>query len=119
MSTTRTMKRQQQRIQVKKNTRFNISEEELKLIIEKALEEERAVRKKAINETSNCIASAFFMSLHDTFGFGQKRLERLHNKTLSIFNDVVDGHLTVDDIQSRLKNKGVDFKLIGEGNKGN
>ena len=114
MGTIRTMKRQEKRSDIKKNTRFSVSAAELNVIIETALKEERAVRKKAINETSNCIASVFFMSLHDEFGFGQKRLERLHNKTLSIFNDVVDGHLTVDDIQSKLKEHNVDFKLIGE-----
>jgi hypothetical protein len=114
MGNARTMKRQQERQEAKKVKKYWMTQQDIDnaiAIASKKLEEEN---KEKICDLANTISVAYIMILHDKFGFGQKRLERVHINAFKIFYDIKNKIITPELIKEWFDEKGIDYKLMQE-----
>jgi hypothetical protein len=92
----RSERRRQQKEQSKDQVRYNLSKADIKKIKDEAMTE-------AIDKAFILMLGLPVMVLHDKFGFGAKRLERLTDEVLELYDSYNKGFLTLDDIMNTLK----------------
>lgn len=72
----------------------------------------RQLKKEWTNKSIDLITMMFLMALHDEFGWGEKRLERVLTKVDSLAEHIHEKRLTIYDIQKTIKEEtGLDYKL--------
>ena len=114
MGNARTIKRQQAREEAKNKKVYTMTRQDVDNAIKIASKKIEKENQEYISELANTVAVAYIMTLHDKFGFGQKRLERVHVNTFKIFNDISSGYITSADIKEWFDEKGIDYKLMQE-----
>jgi hypothetical protein len=112
MGNSRTMKRQAERQKKKDNTKYWVTKEEIlqtsNSIFKDMFDKERQETRKKMNN----VIGAFFMALHDEFGFSNKRLNRQFEKTKSILDSIYDGDITGQDVADWLEDKDINYKIM-------
>ena len=104
------MNRQQRRNYAK----GKISDKELKsILIAEAAEKSNQLRRKTVSLTIQNYSALIFLILHDKFGFGPKRLQRLEVETQELSDSINKGYLKISDILELLKNEcGIDLTRV-------
>jgi hypothetical protein len=59
-------------------------------------------RKEVLNKLANDYSAVVALCLRDKLGFGHKRAARFLRSVSTMFNDLQDGHLTIEDIKATL-----------------
>ena len=92
---------------------YNISEDQVRNIAQRATDIRiEEVRVETIKWSTNCLLSAFVISLHHTMGYGITRLERVMSEVDNQFKAVREGTITEKDILQCAADIGV---IIQEG----
>lgn len=63
------------------------------------------IQKQTINYTIELLGSIMCLALHDEFGFGKKRLEKLFEKMTYFFNDFEAGIISSDDMKEVIEDE--------------
>jgi len=71
-------------------------------------------RKEAVQFATTRALGAFIVALHDEFGFGQTRLERLLKEVSATFECVAAGTVTLDELTDLCESFGI---VLQEGDK--
>ena len=90
--------RQWQHRQAVKNPpapRYDISQSAIMKIVNDAIIEDR---KKTVNR----LYAVFALALHDEYGFGKERLQKVLARTASHFDCVMQGHVTEKEIMEEV-----------------
>lgn len=63
------------------------------------------IQKQTINYTVELLGSIICLALHDEFGFGKKRLEKLFKKMTYFYNDFEAGILSSEDMKEIIEDE--------------
>lgn len=93
----------------KKTPTYNVSQAQLQHAIKKELED---AKKLAIHETTSAVVSVMLVSLHDEFGFGRVRLQRLLERFQNTYECILtDPLVKIEDfIQLCYDDYGIDIR---------
>lgn len=74
------------------------------------------IKKNAANELTAYIIAALAITARDELDFGKKRILKLEKRFLNQFNALVDGRITLQDIEIALKEEcNIDFRdFVGD-----
>lgn len=100
----RLMKRQQG-IKVKERI-YTLKESDLTKLIATELD---AIKKQATKAAINALMSSVLISLHDEFGFGVSRLNKLIHKINSQYEAIESGNVNIEDFNEWAKEKGFKY----------
>lgn len=104
-------RKQKELEKVKKPPTYNLSQAQLKAIVDKEVQERlEEVKHLAINETIKGLTAAFIISLSDEFGFGIKRMSRLLDKVQNQFECIEAGTVELEDLIEWVLEFGIDIK---------
>jgi len=92
----RSERRRQQKEEEKDQVRYNLSKADIKKIKDEAMTE-------AIDKAFILMLGLPVLTMRDKFGFGPKRLERLTDEVLELYDSFNKGYLTLDDILETIK----------------
>lgn len=103
----RAEKRRLEKEEKKKEKRVMVSRRELEVLVNKELS---VAKQNIIHMTSIAVSSCFIVSLHEEYGFGAKRLERLLAKVRYNFEEIGEGKISLDDLIDKCEKFGVVVK---------
>ena len=86
---------------------YNMNQRQLQSIIDNEMQE---IKSKSINFTISAMQAAFVIALHDEFGFGPQRLERLISKVENQFDCIIEGTVELKDLIQWAEEYGVKIK---------
>ena len=87
-----------------------LAKEEIRRLAAKQIEE---ARNKTADEICSVSAVALAIAASDEFDFGKQRILRLERRFLEQFNAMVDGRITIQDIETAmLEEVGIDFNKL-------
>ena len=97
---------------------YNVSEDQMKAITQKEIEDELAkVKKAAIKWTSDCLLASFVIAMKTQYGFGVKRMARMLEEVTRQFDAVTDGAITEVDLLKCAEDYGI--RITDQGGKQN
>lgn len=73
-------------------------------------------KAEGVSEAIGMVTAAFMLQLHDKFGFGSGRLEKLLVDVDFTIDCILSGHVSFEDIKNEVENK-VNIKLIKDDRK--
>ena len=75
--------------------------------------------REHVGDCSDAVIMAYFIAIHDEFGFGAQRIERIDKVVQSIIDETVDKYDigTVFKLRRELENRGFKYTLHAERNK--
>lgn len=73
-------------------------------------------KAEGVSEAIGMVAAVFMLQLHDKFGFGSGRLEKLLVDVDFTIDCILSGHVSFEDIKNEVENK-VNIKLIKDDRK--
>lgn len=90
---------------------YNVNQSQIKDLVTKELEQQmEEVEQLAISMTTAGVTAAFIIALHDEFGFGIKRLEKILDNINSQFEAIEGGYITVEDMLEWCYDYGIDIQ---------
>jgi hypothetical protein len=95
VSLNRAERRRAQKDEIKTTKTYNLRTEELEVI-------KKDAALKAIETALNMMIALPIMVLHDKFGFGPKRTERLIDEIKKLYDSFDEGYLTIEDIKNTI-----------------
>ena len=68
-------------------------------------------REKTINFVVRCYTAALSLVMHDKWGFGKKRLNRLAKQVNNIFESFLTGDISLSDVEGALNDEGIILRI--------
>ena len=84
------------------------SNKKMAYVFKKVREEERA---KTIIFSVQAYSAAMTMVLYDKFDFTGDQLQKIATEINDIFDSILQGYVTIEEIQSTMKEEGIDISL--------
>lgn len=89
-----------------------LAHKEIRRLVNKQVDE---IRSKVGDEVSKFATAALAIAARDEFDFGKQRILKLERRFLEQFNAMVDGRITLQDIETAmLEEVGIDFNKLEE-----
>lgn len=63
------------------------------------------VKEIAVKKAVESFAVASFIVLHDKFGFGESRLKKFNSEITNLFDCIVDGYVTLEELKTEVREK--------------
>ena len=84
------------------------SNKKMAYVFKKVREEERA---KTIIFSVQAYSAAMTMVLYDKFDFTEDQLQKMATEINDIFDSILQGYVTIEEIQSTMRDEGIDISL--------
>lgn len=84
------------------------SNKKMAYVFKKVREEERA---KTIIFSVQAYSAAMTMVLYDKFDFTEDQLQKIATEINDIFDSILQGYVTIEEIQSTMRDEGIDISL--------
>lgn len=106
----RAARRRKQR-EADKSPTYNVNQSQVKTLVAKELEQQiEEVEQLAISMTTAGVTAAFIIALHDEYGFGIKRIEKILDNINLQFEAIEDNYITVEDMIQWCYDYGIDIQ---------
>jgi hypothetical protein len=96
---------------------YNVSEDQVRDITQREMEEHLAnIKKDVIKWISDCMLASFVIAMKTQYGFGVKRMTRMLDEVTRQFDAITDGSITEVDLLKCAEDYGIKITDNGGAN---